>query len=80
MRDGSPIMPADYTSSDPADRLAAVREAIAACLTAQEYGISARRKQMARLDQLRALEKDLVLEVQATSSGDNMGVLVEVTR
>lgn len=53
-------MAGDYTSNDPNVRLQAVREAIAACLTAQDYSIAGRQKRMAELQQLWAMEKELM--------------------
>ena len=58
-----------YTSDSAADRLAAVRAAIDKCLTSQEYGINGRRQRMADLEQLRAMEQDLMRQVDVSSNG-----------
>ena len=42
--------------------LAAVRTAIGACLTSQQYTLRGRQQQMAQLASLRALEKELIDE------------------
>ena len=60
-----------YTTSAE-DRLAAVRESIQACLTAQSYTIRSRGKTMANLKELREMEKELMQEVQDASSGGSM--------
>jgi hypothetical protein len=55
-------------SDSAADRLAAVRAAIDRCLTSQAYSIADRRQQSANLRDLRALEKELQAEADASSS------------
>ena len=67
-----------YTSDSAADRLAAVREAIAACLTSQSYTVRGRSQQMAQLATLREMEKELADEVQAASDGGSMASLAIV--
>ncbi len=57
-----------YSSDSAADRLAAVRAAIDRCLTSQEYGINGRTQRMADLRELRAMERELIDEVQSSSS------------
>jgi hypothetical protein len=54
--------------ADVSNRLAAVRTAIAACLTSQAYGVGQRRQQMADLRDLRQLEKELQWEADRESS------------
>lgn len=61
--------------ASPENRLAAVRSAINDCLTAQQYSIAGRSKQLAELRQLRELERDLVDEVQASADGGSMASL-----
>lgn len=58
--------------SSVTDRLAAVRNAINGCLLAQDYTASGQRVQMARLMELRALEKELMAEAQFESDGGGM--------
>lgn len=67
-----------YESDSPADRLAAVRKAIDACLTSQAYSIAGRNKQMANLADLRAMEKELMEEVGSSSeSMCSLGIQTE---
>ena len=75
-----------YTSEDPVVRLAAVRQAISECLTAQEYQVGGtgthrgfRRQQKARLDHLRMLEKDLMQEVLDTQGYTSLAIVTRVT-
>ena len=63
-----------YDSDSASERLTAVRQAIAKALEAIEYGIGSRRKRMAELSQLRALEKVLMAEA-APESGTGFSVL-----
>lgn len=58
--------------ASPENRLAAVRAAIGACLTAQQYSIAGRSAQRAELRQLRQLERELIEEVQAAADGGSM--------
>jgi hypothetical protein len=59
-------------STSAEERLAAVRQAIQECLTAQSYTIRSRGKTMASLRELRAMEKDLMQEVQDANNGGAM--------
>lgn len=67
-----------YASDSPADRLQAVREAIARCLTSQDYTIAGRRQVMAQLRDLRAMEKELQDEVNSNGGGGGMASVAEV--
>lgn len=69
-----------YTSDSAADRLAAVRAAIDRCLTSQEYSIGARRQRTAELRDLRAMERDLMDEIEAGGGSGTMAGLVEMER
>lgn len=63
-------------------RLTAVRAAINGCLLAQDYTASGQRVQMARLMELRQLEKELMAESEYSNDGGGMcslGQVVEVT-
>ena len=62
--------------SSASNRLAAVRAAIDACLTAQEYSVEGRRKQMALLRDLFAQEKDLM--AQDDRAGTSMVSVAEI--
>lgn len=59
-------------SGSASDRLAAVQAAINKCLASQEYYVGGRRQRMAELRDLRALERELIDEVNSASSGDGM--------
>lgn len=59
----------NYNSDSASDRLAAVRSAINACLTAQSYSVAGRMKAMAQLKELRAMEKELQEEVDRPQGG-----------
>lgn len=63
-----------YTSTDAATRLEAVRAAIDKCLLAQDYMVGSRRRTMARLAELRQLEREL----QAEASGVRATILTKV--
>jgi hypothetical protein len=69
-----------YTSDSASDRLAAVRSAISACLTSQQYTVRGRSQMMAQLRDLRELEKDLMQEVVDSNAGGGMASLAIVTR
>jgi ABC-type proline/glycine betaine transport system ATPase subunit len=62
-----------YTSGTAADRLAAVREAIDRCLTAEAYTVRGREKRSASLMALMKLEEKLIEQVNAESNGGQMG-------
>ncbi len=64
-----------YNSDSAADRLSAVRDAIARCLTSQAYTIRGRSQQTAQLRDLRAMELELMQEVQEQSAGGVMASL-----
>lgn len=59
-------------SGSASDRLAAVQAAINKCLASQEYYVGGRRQRMAELRDLRALERELIDEVNSASSGGGM--------
>lgn len=63
-------------------RLAAVRAAINGCLLAQDYTASGQRVTMARLAELRQLERDLMQEGQVAADGPmcSLGQIEPVTR
>lgn len=61
--------------SSASNRLAAVRTAIGNCLTAQQYSVSGRMKQMAELGSLRKMERELMDEAQAEADGGYMCTL-----
>jgi hypothetical protein len=69
-----------YTSSSAQDRLDAVRTAIAACLTSQEYTSRGRRQRMAELKELRAMEVSLMQEVNAGNDSACMASVGVFTR
>lgn len=69
-----------YTSDSASDRLAAVRSAIAACLTSQAYTVRGRSQQMAQLATLREMEKELQDEVGHENNGGSMASLAIQTR
>ena len=62
-------------SDSPEEQLAKVREAINACLTAQSYGTTKLRKDMPRLAELRALEKDLMRQIATPSAVFSLGAI-----
>ena len=65
-----------YDSTSAADRLSAVRSAMADCLIAQEYETRAsRRKRMADWKDLRDTERELQQEVEAAANGGRMSTL-----
>lgn len=65
-----------YDSDSPADRLAAVRAAIAKVLNSQEYATGGGNKQRyADLKALREMEKDLQREVDRQSNGITLGAM-----
>lgn len=68
-------MAADFTSDDPAERLRAVREAIAATLSSQEYATGSRRNRRPDLATLRQMEADLIREVEAQGGGFTLGTI-----
>lgn len=61
--------------SSPENRLARVREAIDAALTAQQYNIAGRSVERGRLDRLRQMEKELMAEILSSGSSGSMGSL-----
>ena len=63
--------------SSPENRLARVREAIDACLTAQQYSIAGRSVQRSQLASLRAMERELMQELSASGDGGGMCSLLE---
>ena len=65
-------------SSSAADRLVAVRAAIDRCLVTQEYTVRGRMQRMASLKDLRALEVELMDEVNASSNSGAMCEVLEV--
>ena len=67
--------------SSASDRLTAVRAAIDSCLTAQAYGLRGRNKSMPRLAELRALERDLIEEVNLANDGSmvSLGIMTRPT-
>lgn len=65
-------MVADYTSGSAADRLEAVRAAIAKILNSQEYQVGNRRNRYAELKHLRDLEREL--EAEIASSGTTLPI------
>jgi len=67
-----------YTSSTASDRLAAVRQAIDDCLTAQEYTQRGKTARRAKLSELRALERDLLAEIQEEANGGKMATLGQI--
>lgn len=67
-----------YASDSAADRLAAVRQAIDNCLTAQRYRRGNREKYSAELSSLMALERELMQEIAAGSTGGSMCSLAEM--
>ena len=73
-------IPETQYSTDPVGRLAAVRAAIGKTLNAQEWqnsntnGSRGRRLMMARLKELRDLEKDLIQEVEDSLNGSMASV------
>lgn len=69
-----------YTSDSASDRLAAVRQAIGECLSAQSYSVRGRMKSAAQLRDLRELEKDLMQEVLDAAGGGGMASLAIMTR
>lgn len=71
-----------YASDSATDRLAAVRAAIDRCLTSQAYSVgnNGRMQRMAELRDLRAMEKELIDEVSASSQGASMASLGEFGR
>lgn len=66
-------------SGSASERLAAVRSAMDACLSAQAYTVRGRSKQMAELATLRELEKDLMQEVADESAGNAMFIPLRQT-
>jgi hypothetical protein len=62
-------------SGSASDRLNAVRQAIDACLSSQQYTVRGRSQQMAQLRDLRQLEKDLMEEVNQEAGGSSMASL-----
>lgn len=66
-------MATSYDSSDAATRLKSVREAIDRCLKSQAYSVGARRQQMAELRELRAMERELLREVDQPSRMATLG-------
>lgn len=69
-----------YNSDSPSDRLTAVRAAIARCLDSQGFTVRQRSLQMARLSDLRELEKELMQELSDSNSGGSMSSLSIETR
>lgn len=61
-----------YTSDSAAERLARVRQAIDECLTAQSYTMRNRGKTMSQLKDLRAMERELMQEVNDAVNGGSM--------
>lgn len=68
-----------YNSSSAADRLSAVRDAIANCLLSQAHDIEGRRQQMADLRALREMEKELMHEASNPSSMASLASQVRPT-
>lgn len=66
---------ASYESSDPTERLAAVRASINRALQAQSYTVRGRTHQSALLKQLQALEQDLMQQVEDAEGGGSMSSL-----
>lgn len=64
--------------SSAANRLAAVRDAIDKCLKSQAYTVRGRNLQHAQLSQLRALEKEILAEVEADDNGGKMASLGQI--
>lgn len=65
-----------YNSDDPSERLSAVRAAIAKCLNAEAYTVGEQKVQRARLQELRAMERELMQEVtQQNTNGGSMMTL-----
>jgi hypothetical protein len=62
-------------SGSASDRLHAVRAAIDACLTSQQYTVRGRSQQMAQLRDLRQLEKELMEETNQEAQGSAMASL-----
>jgi ribosomal protein L20 len=62
-------------SGSASDRLNAVRAAIDACLTSQQYTVRGRSQQMAQLRDLRQLEKELMEETNQEAQGSAMASL-----
>jgi hypothetical protein len=62
-------------SGSASDRLTAVRAAIDACLTSQQYTVRGRSQQMAQLRDLRQLEKELMEETNQEAQGGAMASL-----
>lgn len=67
-----------YNSDSASDRLSAVRDAIARCLTSQDYTIAGRRQVMAQLRDLRQMEKELQQEVSQSLDGESMASVAQI--
>lgn len=67
-----------YTSDSASDRLSAVRQAIADCLTAQAYTVRGRSAQMAQLRDLRQMEKELQEEVAASNGMSSVAAFLPI--
>lgn len=69
-----------YESDSPTDRLAAVRASIQKVLNSQEWQRGPSRVQYAQLNQLRAMEKDLMAEVAASSGSGSCFTIGRIER